>query len=273
MRTLAGVDGYPSVLGRGAIEVDVWLRLREDDGWLVDELVPRTLGAAASLDALSAMLDGTRAHAAVLWMAIAGYGVAGAAVWSIVLTRFARTRPPGLSAAWQTIRQLGRPMLGVSMVAALAAVLLYVTLHPLLMNVLYPVLTAEASARTALAVRGSLYVIFGFALVTVSTLADLSRARLVFDSKLSITSAIASAWWSLRQWVAPVAGIAAVLLVLNLFLILGYAATEVIAGARAGGWRAVAAGQLYIVIRIALRLLWGTSLVALTESHLHARSR
>jgi hypothetical protein len=42
-----------------------------------------------------------------------------------------------------------------------------------------------------------------------------------------------------------------------------YAAGDLLGGARVGGWRGVVLAQAYVVLRSALRIAWGASLVAL----------
>jgi hypothetical protein len=272
-QSIALADGYPSPLGRGAIAVDAWMRLRHQDGWLVDEFLPRTLGFAAPLDSLSVLMEGPSPQSAAVILATVAFAVVWSGLWAVVLTRMARRRERGWRAAWRAARTLGAPMLLITAVAAAAVLALYVTLRPALIDRVLPLVASERDAGVALVIRGAAYAAFGSLLVLLSVMSDLARAHLVLSGDRSVVRILAMALATLRGAFGSITLICLLILTLHLGWLIGYGVAEVMAGARLGGWRAVAAAQLIVIARVGLRLLWGGSLLALTQHHTRAASR
>jgi hypothetical protein len=269
----AAADGYPAALGRGALDVDWWTRLRQQDAALSGDFSPRTLGFAAALDNLSALLDGPESHAWVIVITAVVSAATWAALWSVVLTRLAAARDVGAAGAWRAVRRFVAPMMSISATAGLVAVFLYLVIQPLLMDRLFAVATGQADSREAFITRASLYTVFGVALLVVSVTADVARAHVVLTDGRNFAHNLAAALRMVFTSAGPVTLVCGVLLALHAIVLTGYGVGEVLGGARVGGWRAVAAAQLYVALRIGLRLLWGGALFVLTQQKLRAASR
>ena len=272
LSTTAG-DGYPAPLGRGAIDVSWWQRMQQQDASLATEFLPRTLGFSAAVDNLSALLDGPRWHVAAVLAAASVHTVMWAMVWGLVLTRFAGTRRAGVTHWGAVLRRFTLPMLAVSAAAASVGLVLYVTLRPLLLEGLFPLLLAGADSRSALLMRAALYLMFGACLFALSGFADLARSHAVLRDERSFQANAIGALRTLRHQWGAVAGIGAVMIALHVILLLGYGAGELLGGARVGGWRAVAAAQLFVVGRVLLRLFWAGSLLKLAQHELRTTPR
>lgn len=272
--TLSGAaDGYPAPLGRGALDVDWWQRLRQHEAGLATEFLPRTLGFAAPLDSISVLVGGPTWHAAPVVMALVVYAVTWAVLWAMVLTRLARTREAGARQAWHAARRFAGPMLSISVVAALVAGVLYLTLQPVLLDWLDVRLARGADSRAAFLIRTALAATFGAALLGVSVTADVARAHSVLAGEPSLVRNLGAAWRLVTRSAATVTLICMTWLALHLLLLAGYGVAEVIGGARLGGWRAVLVAQGYVAARLLLRLLWGSSLLAFTQHQRHAAPR
>jgi hypothetical protein len=115
--------------------------------------------------------------------------------------------------------------------------------------------------------------IFGLTLVAVGALADLSRAHAVVAGERSAARNFAAAFAFARRSGIAVAVICIVMLILHAMLFAGYGAGEVLGGARVGGWRAVAAAQLYVAGRVFLRLFWAGAFLTLSHDEFRTPSR
>ena len=242
--------GYTAPLGRGALNPDWWLRLEQRGAPLAAEFLPRTLGFAGTLDTLEMFLVGPRSHAAVLVASLVVFAMAWAAIWAVVLTRFARRRESGLRPAIAAARRWTGPMLLVSATAAVALVIPYV-----------------------LFAGTNLSLLFTAAVLVVGLLSDLARAHMIVAEERSLTGNLQGAADVLRRAPGAIILICIVVFVLHVLLAGGYGAGEVLGGARVGGWRAVAAAQMYVAGRVVLRLFWGASLLSLTQHELSAAPR
>jgi hypothetical protein len=261
--TIADANGYPSPLSRGAVDVDRWLRIEQSHALLAGEFVPRTLGFAAAVDNLSALFEGPWPHGMAIIGAMFVHLIAWALLWPVLLTRWAGTRASGLRSALAVTHRFAGAMLTVSVVAGLAAMVLYLTLQPLLLDVVYPMLAANADSRTALVLRALCYLPFGALLIFTSVTADLARADAIVSGQPAWRSSIGHAVQIIRRRWGVVLSICSILLGLHLILLAGYGVGELLGGHRLGGWRAVAAAQLFVGVRVVLRLLWAASFLNL----------
>jgi len=224
-------------------------------------LVPSIVGSSAVLDNLSGLLDNLPMAAT-----IAGVTTAWMVIWSFlsggVLDRYARQRPTrthGFFAAcgtnfWRFLR------LGV--LAWLAYGFLFWLMHPWLFGELYPWLTRETTVeRTAFLVRAILYLVFGALLIACNLVFDYARIRIVVEDRHSAIGALVAG----ARFVGRHGG-AARLYLLNaaMFLVLVIVYAIVSPGAPGGLaiWIALAIGQIYILLRHYVKLLFYASQTA-----------
>lgn len=256
-------DQPPVVLGSEEIDADWWLEYRRHARGLEATFTPAIIGFAAPLSNLSALLDG-EPQAAIMVVPIAVAIVTWAFIWGWAIERYRTGGPRSMSALLRAGLRTWPRFIAISVVAALAQLALYFTLHPLLFGPVFSALTSSMpSERNALIVRAILYVIFGAFIAAVSLIADYSRIGAVLGG--SSGPAFVRRWWpsaaALFVIAATVVGV----------LLLLYGVGEAYGGSRVAGWRGVAIGQAFVIVRLALRLVTIASQVRLYERLAPAR--
>src|SRR5262245_7671812 len=253
-------DQPPIMLGSEEIDADWWLEFRRHAEGLEATFTPAIIGFAAPLSNLSDVLDGTPRGAAMALPIAVAIGM-WAFIWGWAIERFRRGGSRSGSGLIRAgIRRWPR-FVAISSVAATAQLLLYLTIHPLLFRLVFPWLTQSMThERDAFLVRVTLYAVFGAFLVAVSLVADYAR----------IASAVAGAaadrglTFVGRHWRSAAALFLIGAAILGV-LFVAYGVGETYGGSRVGGWRGVAIGQLFIVARLALRLVTMAAEVRLYE--------
>lgn len=230
---------------------------------------PTIVGFGAVLENLSGLMDNLP-----LATTIAGATIAWMIIWSFlsggVLDRYARNRPtrtPGFFAAcgthfWRFLR--------LAILGWCVYVFLFSVLHGWIFDIAYERLTRDISVeRQAFAIRVLGYLAFGGALVLCSTIFDFARVRIVVEDRRSaIAAVVASARFVRRNFPSVV-----------LLYLLNGAAFAVLLAAYAGvgrsaprsGWQMWAvllSGEVYILARHYLKLLFYASETALFQNAL-----
>lgn len=258
-------DQPPVMLGSEEIDADWWLEFRRHAEGLEATFTPTVIGFAAPLDNLSALLDGTvRPWAMALPIAIAI--VTWAFLWGALIQRFRTDGRRGVPALVASGWRFLPPFVLISAAAAIVQVVLYLTVHRVLFGPVFNTLAAMVpQERDAFAIRLVLYGVFGTLLVGVGLVADYTRISLALGRGDGVSGALATALAFLRRSWRPVgllfvmtAGALAVLLVF-------YGVGEAYGGSRVAGWRGVAIGQAFVVVRLLFRLLFVASEVRLFE--------
>jgi hypothetical protein len=262
----------PSVAAESAaagVNHDWWQEFAAQATALGTTFVPSIIGFGAVLENLSSLLDN-----APLASTIAGITAAWLVLWSFltggVLDRYARGRPTrahGFFAAcgmhfWRFVR------LGIIALALYS--LLFGVIHPAIFETLYPGWVREFTVeRNAFLVRVACYVVFGALLVLTNLIFDYARIRTVVEDRRSAVGSLAAGARFVRRRI----GATLALYVLNgaafLLLVLLYALLS--PGAPGSGWRmwlVFVLGELYILGRHYLKLLFYASEVALFQSAL-----
>jgi hypothetical protein len=240
-------DQPPVMLGAEEIDADWWLEFRRHARGLDATFTPAIIGFAAPLSNLSTLLDGTPQD----WV-MAGPIVVAMATWAFIwgwaIERFRSGGSKNAAALLRSgLRAWPRFML-IGIAAAVAQLVLYLTIHALLFGPVYSALTASMTReRDAFIVRAILYLIFGACVATVSVVADYSRIA----SMLRGPSGPAFA----RRWSMPVAVLCLTSVLILGVVLLAYGVGETYGGSRVAGWRGVAIGQAFIIGRLALRLI------------------
>jgi len=157
-------------------------------------------------------------------------------------------------------------MLKVSAAGVLAAIALYLTVHPLLFDFAWPALTAGASERAAFFWRVALAVPFIAVLTLTTLIADYARISLVLNDASSIADAIADAINVIRANLIAVMILVVAAAVLLGGLLVTYGAFEFIPGGSVPTLgRVILIGQGFIVARIVLRLVNAAAQVTLSQ--------
>jgi hypothetical protein len=230
---------------------------------------PAVLGFAAVLDNMSAFLDRTTqpiviAFAAAtylgLWMFLAGG----------IIDRYARdriTRAHGFFAAsgvffFRFLR------LGVLMGLAYGLLVRY--LHPWFFNTLYPSVTRDLTVeRTALLIRAALYALFALCFAACNLLFDYAKVRAVVEDRRSMLGATAAGARFIMRNASAALGLYLVNVVLFALVLAAYAV--IAPGAGGAGWSmwlAFLIGQVYVLARLWVKLVFWASETALFQGRL-----
>jgi hypothetical protein len=256
--------GHQPAIDLQAEEIDAewWLEYRRHARGLEATFTPAIMGAAAPLDNLSALADGSP-RPLLLALPVALYLVVWSFLWGGVLNRLHGRR--GARTFWAASVTHFRHLAIVSALATLLVLLLYGTLHRLMFGPVFAsIATAVSNEPEVFAVRAVLYALFAGVLALVSLCADYTRIDLVKADNASVRAA----WHRARAFIRANWGavIALYLCTAALFamILIAYAAAD----QRFSGWRIVILGQAFIVARLVLRLI-----VAASEMRLYDMSR
>ena len=257
----------PEGLTPSSAEIDAewWLEFRRHATGLAATFTPAIVGFAAPLSNLSAILDGTMPLVMILPAAVAV--IAWAFLWGGLLHRFAHGRlmPArflrAATGSWGTFTL-------IALVAAVAQLALYLTVHPLLFRLLFPALAGPGTPEpTAVVTRAAFYVVFGACLVMVTLVADYARGIAAVTGERRVGQLLSQAWQFIRRHTAATVTLYLLTGMLFVIMFVTYGIGDTIGGTRVGGWRAVAIGQLYIAGRLVIRLIFGASEVRLLQAY------
>ena len=246
---------------------DWWQEFSAQATGLGTTFVPSIIGFGAVLDNLGAFIDNLP-----MATTIAGATAAWLVLWSFlsggVLDRYARMRPtraPGFFAAcgthfWRFLR--------LGLLAWLVYWTLFKLVHPWLFDDVYPWATHDMTAeRSAFAVRLLCYLAFGTLLIVCNLVFDYARIRIVVEDRRSAIGALVAGARFVRRHPATLR-----LYLLNgvCFVLLGLVYALVAPGAPAGAaiWIALALGQIYILLRHYVKLLFYASQVSFFQGSL-----
>lgn len=258
-------DQPPIALGSSEIDADWWNEFRSHAVGLAATFTPTVIGFAAPLDNLSAIADGTR-RPPVLVLPIAVGVIAWALLWSIALQRFNRRRGLSIGEAASALVAHFPGFVAISAAAAVAQVLLYLTVHPLLFNVLFGAAVDGASPESAaFAFRALFYALFAVPVVAISLVADYSRVTAVVAGA-GVGAAISAGSRFVREHWRTVAALYLLNAVTFAIVMAAYGVIDFAGGSRVTGWRGVAIGQAFIFARLAIRLVSGASSLTLFKS-------
>jgi hypothetical protein len=249
----------PVSLNETEIDPEWWMDFRDQARGLEATFTPAVLGFAATLDGISGVLDGRALPAALLLPFILSI-VAWAFIWGGTLRRFQAGRRLG---AGGFARAGVSHLISFVILAAIAAainVALYLTLHKVLFGPVYTALAGmTGSERDAFLVRVVLYVIFFTPVAIVGLVADYARVVTVAGGVASPIAALRSAIAFVRARTSAVITLYVITGLIFVVVTIGYGALEVVGGSQVGGWRAIAIGQAYVFVRLAIRLTFASS--------------
>jgi hypothetical protein len=230
---------------------------------------PQVIGFAAPLSNISAIADGELpGRGGPVSIAIAAWLLLWTFLSGGIIDRYARNRPTRAAGFFGACGDWFGRMLRLDVFAAIAYLILFAWVHPLLFDRFYGWLTRDLPVeRTAFMWRLALYTLFAVLALAIHIGVDVARVRAVVEDRRSMIGACISAWRFIRQRPLDVLGVYACL---GVALIVWLAVYALIApGARTQGgwiWFALLIGQLYIIGRLWLKLQTQASLVALYQA-------
>lgn len=230
---------------------------------------PTVIGFGAVMDNLSAFADRERRPLAIVFAA-AGYLAAWIFLAGGIIDRYARdrkTRVPGF--LWASASCSGR-FLRLGIVAGVVYALLFRSMHPWLFGTAFSDLTRNLTEeRAAFAVRLSLYGVFAVALAASNLVFDYAKVRIVVEDRRSTLGALVGAIRFLRRSGRTAVALYLVNSLLFVAVLAMYAA--VAPGAGFAGWSmwlGFAVGQVYVLARLWVKLVFWASATALFQGRL-----
>ena len=249
----------PVALAETEIDAEWWQEFRRHASGLEATFTPAVLGFAATLDSISGLLDGRQPPLAVIGP-LALSIVAWAFLWGGILRRFENGGPIGIRRFVESGFAFLPRFIAIAGLAAAIIIALYLTWHRLLFGPVYGSLSSmTANARDAFFVRVILYLIFVAPLVVIGLVADYARVASVAGSARSLGEALRTAIRFVRGNLGAVVTLYVMAAIILLIVTAVYGSLEVYGGSQVGGWRAIAIGQLYILFRLAMRLVVAAS--------------
>lgn len=262
--------GTSTIASTVAAGVDVrWWGEFADDARPGESFRPSMIGAAAPLKTYSDLLDGEgpppEALAALALGAIAWLFLSGG-----LLDRYARRRRVGTRDFFGACGVFFFRFLRLTLLTGLAYALLLGLWHGWLFDTVYPWLTRETSVeRTAFLWRVFLYLIWLLPVLAVNMVADYAKVRAVLEDRHSAIGAAVAATRFIRRYPIAVTVVYATNADIAAAVLVVYAVLA--PDGRGGDWRLLAAlvvGAAYLLARLATRLAFLSSAMALVERRL-----
>jgi len=230
---------------------------------------PTIIGFGAVADNLSAFLDHAErpvviVAAASIYMLLWIFAAGG------IIDRYARDRPTHATGFFAASGVFFFRFLRLGVLQAIVYSTLFSSVHALLFERLYPKLTHDLTVeRTAFLLRLALYLVFGALVALCVTVFDYAKVRAIVEDRRSMISATVEGMRFVRRNAADTT----VLFFLNfgsfLAVVALYAAlAPAVAGTGVSMWLMVMMGQLYLLARLWVKLVFWASETALFQSRL-----
>lgn len=251
-----------------AVNYDWWQEFSAQASGLATTFVPSIVGFGAVLDNLSGLLDNVP-----LASSIAGVTATWLVIWSFlsggVIDRYARARPTRTAGFFAACGTHFWRFLRLGVLAFAVYYLLFVLVHYWLFDLLYERWTRDVTVeRTAFLIRVSCYAAFGVLLAACNLVFDYARIRIVVEDRRSAIGALAAGVRFVRRHAAATAGLYLLDALVFVVLVLVYA---VVGRAPRSGiqmWAVLLAGELYILGRHYVKLLFYASETSLFQGAL-----
>lgn len=246
-----------------------WLQEFRSTGAFQRSLRVDVVGGAAVMDNTSALLDaGSRPQVLVVTGAVFVL-----LLWTLTpgcIHRVAKNAPIGAAQFASTCGRLLLPMLRLNLGAAVVYAALFGSVHAWLFDDVFEQLTRELTVeRTAFVIRLGCYVAFLLLVGCVNLVADVARVRMVVEGRRSaVASAVAALSFIGRHVRLTVGAYLLNVLLLGVVLTTYGMAAPGVGTAGWDMWAAFAFGQVYLLARLGVKLLfWGSEAAALQQVH------
>lgn len=247
---------------------DWWNEFLAQTAGIGQTFVPAILGFAAVLENISTVAD-AEGLPTIIGGVVGTYLVVSIFLMGGVLDRLARDRRLGSYGFFAACGTYFFRFLRLSAIAGAIYWALFAWLHPWLFDTAFTSLTHDLTVeRTAMLYRALLYLAFAIVVVGANILFDYAKVRMVVEDRRSAIGALTASARFIARNTAAVLGLYALDLLLFLAVLAAYG---IVAPGSAGGlaaWVGFLIGQLYITLRIVVRLLFAASEVALFQGRL-----
>lgn len=230
---------------------------------------PTIIGFAAVLDNLGAFLDNIE-RPVVIVAAASVYVLLWIFVAGGIIDRYARDRPTHVIGFFTASGVFFFRFLRLAALQWIVYAMVFGSLHPLLFDRLYHRLIHDLTVeRTAFFIRIALYLVFGAAVAACVTVFDYAKIRAIVEDRRSMVGASAEALRFVRRNAAAVASLFAINFLAFLVVVALYAmVVPRVGGTGMSMWLAFAIGQLYLLARLWVKLVFWASETALFQSRL-----
>jgi len=247
------------------VNYDWWNEFLAQTSGLGATFVPAIIGFAAVMKNIASVADKPPIPT-VISLVVISYMTLSLFLAGGILDRLARDRALGAGAFFSACGVYFVRFIRLGIVMAVVYGVLFGPYHSWLFDAVYPALIADLTVeRTAFFIRSALYAAFALPLFAANMLFDYAKIRAVIEDRRSMLGALAASWRFIARNPAAVTGVYAInalvfLLVIGLYYLIA-------PGASADAL-AFAIGQLYIVLRVIVRLLFAASQTALFQGRL-----
>ena len=247
------------------VNFDWWNEFLAQSSGVGRTFVPAILGFAAVLNNLSGVADASGPPSPVMWV-VAAQLILSTFLLGGVMDRLARDRAIGSAGFFSACGVYVFRFLRLSVISVSVYAFLFVTVHGWLFEGVYPRLIEDLTVeRTAFVYRLVLYAFFGLLVVFANVVFDYAKVRAVVEDRRSMVGALVAGFRFVRRHAGAVAGLYALNSLAFLAVLFLYYATAPGASANA---LAFAIGQLFIVLRVVIRLQFAASQIALFQGRL-----
>lgn len=258
-------DSIAARTAASGVNFDWWNEFLAQASGVGVSFVPAILGFAAVMKNLSTVADAS-VLPPVIGLAVAMNLAISLFLAGGTLDRLARDHAIGAGAFFAACGVYVFRFVRLGIIASVAYWLLFVPYHNWLFDDVYPLLVADITVeRTAFLIRLGLYAAFAVPLFFVNILFDYAKIRAVVEDRRSMIGALIASWRFIARHPGAVWALYLVDAVLFVLVIAIY--FMVAPGGRAN-LLAFAVGQLYIVLRVIVRLQFAASQTALFQGRL-----
>jgi hypothetical protein len=247
------------------VNYDWWNEFLAQTSGIGLSFVPAIIGFAAVINNLSTVADTTRLPVAIA-IAVSAHMLVSLFLIGGVIDRLARDRAIGAAAFFSACGTYAVRFARLAIIATAVYWVLLVRYHAWLFDAVYPLLIENVTVeRTAFAYRVLLYGLFLAPLLLANLVFDYAKIRAVVEDRRSMIGAVAAGWRFVRRHPGATLALYAVDALLFLMAIGLY---YLIAPGASRDTLAFAIGQLYIVLRVMVRLQFVASQTALFQGRL-----
>lgn len=247
------------------VNYDWWNEFLAQTSGVGVSFVPAIIGFAAVIKNISTVADMSNVPT-VIAIPVALYMVVSMFLAGGIIDRLARDRALGAGAFLSACSVYFVRFIRLGLIASIVYWALFGPYHDWLFNEVYPAITANVSVeRTAFFIRLGFYAALAVPVYAFNIIFDYAKIRAVVEDRRSMIGAIVASWRFIRR--QPIAvgavykfNILVFLLVIGLYYL--------VAPDASADTLAFAIGQLYIVLRVIVRLQFAASQTALFQGRL-----
>ena len=247
---------------------DWWTEFLSQTAGLGQTFVPAILGFAAVVKNASAVADAQPLPPAVAFV-VAGHIVVSLFLLGGVLDRLARDHRMSSYGFFAMCGAFFFRFIRLGLIAAVVYWALFGPFHDWLFDSTYRSVTRDLTVeRTAILYRVGIYAVFAVVVMMVNVVFDYAKIRMVVEDRRSAIGALVGAVRFVRRNPGAIVGLYLLDVLVFLAVVGLYALVAPGASGGISAWIGFLIGQLYIVLRVIVRLLFAASQIALFQSRL-----